>query len=164
MTKRSSVRACAALLAFAFAAVPPAAPAAGQRYAAAVTPLLDGAAGKPIGSIAPGAALDVAEQSGSATHVTLHGFTGKAAAGAAQAVSVDGWVPTSALVDDLQTVWKSASALYAQKCSQCHALPPVNSYSANQWPAIMKTQADNAGLDPGQAALITTYLQVQSGH
>jgi hypothetical protein len=28
----------------------------------------------------------------------------------------------------------------------------------------MKTQQDNAGLDPGQAALILTYLQIQSGH
>ena len=161
--------------------------AATQRYTSGVTPLLDAAAGKSIGSLGPAAALDIVAQSGNATHVALHGwsapgstavvysspdkrivalsgFTGHAVAGASQAVTIDGWVATSALVDDVQTVWKTASALYAQKCGQCHALQPVNSYSANQWPAIMKTQADNAGLDPGQTALLTTYLQVQSGH
>jgi hypothetical protein len=157
-----------------------------QQYTSAVTSLLDAAAGKSIGSVAPGAALEVEGTSGSATHVALHGwfaagstaivysapdkhivalsgFTGHGTAGAAQAVTIDGWVATNALVADVQTVWKTASALYAQKCGQCHALQPVTSYSANQWPAIMKTQADNAGLDPGQTALITTYLQVQSG-
>ena len=165
----------------------PADGATAQQYTTAVTPLLDAAGGKPVGSLAPGAALDVVGQSGGSTHVTLHGFfatgskavvwsaadkhivvlsgfTGQATAGAAGAASIDGWVATSALVADVQTVWKTAAALYAQKCGSCHALQPANSYSANQWPALMKTQADNAGLDPGQAALITTYLQVQSGH
>ena len=103
--------------------------------------------------------------------VVLSKFTGHAVPGATQsvagttytAVTADGWVATNALVADVATVWKSASDMYAQKCGSCHSLRPANSYSANQWPAIMKTQADNAGLDPGQTALITTYLQVQSG-
>jgi hypothetical protein len=186
---KSATMAAAVLMLGLFSAliVAPSRGAAAQRYTGGVTPLLDAAAGKAIGSLGPGAALDIVGQSGNATHVTLHGwfaagstaivysapdkhivalsgFTGHATTGAAQAVSIDGWVATNALVDDVQTVWKSAAALYAQKCGQCHALQPVNSYSANQWPAIMKTQADNAGLDPGQAALVTTYLQVQSGH
>jgi trimethylamine-N-oxide reductase cytochrome c-type subunit TorC len=163
-------------------ALVPALGAGTQKYAAAITPLLDAAAGKTIGSVGPGTALTVVAQSGSSTHVTLQGvaapggfvyvsadkhivelsgFAGKETSGA---VTVDGWVATNALVDDVQALWKSTADLYAQKCGQCHALQPVNSYSANQWPAIMKTQADNAGLDPGQTALITAYLQVESGH
>lgn len=161
----------------------PAGSAGTQRYTNAVTPLLDGAGGKPIGSVAPLAAVTVVSQSGSATHVTIagfaaanapgsvfafadrrivevSGFTGKTAPGA---VTVDGWVATSALAADQATVMKAASDLYNQKCSTCHSLRPAGDYTANQWPAIMKTQADNAGLDPGQAALITTYLQIQSG-
>jgi hypothetical protein len=186
--KIASLSAALVMLGFSLAAViSPIDSAPAQQFTSAVTPLLDAAAGKTVGSLAPGAALDVVGQSGSATHVTLHGwyaagstaivygfpdkhvvtlsgFTGHATAGAAQAVTVDGWVATNALVADVQTVWKAAAALYAQKCSQCHALQPVNSYSANQWPAIMKAQQDNAALDPGQAALILTYLQIQSGH
>jgi trimethylamine-N-oxide reductase cytochrome c-type subunit TorC len=103
--------------------------------------------------------------------VVLSGFTGHGAEGASQtvsttvyhAVTVEGWVATTALVDDVETVWKSASGLYTANCGSCHTLPAVKSYSANQWPGIMKTQAVNAGLDPNDAALVTTYLQVQSG-
>ena len=45
-----------------------------QQYTSAVTSLLDAAAGKSIGSVAPGAALEVEGTSGSATHVALHGW------------------------------------------------------------------------------------------
>lgn len=162
-----------------------------QRYTNTLTPLLDGAGGKSIGSVAPGMAVTVVGQSGNATHVTLRGFsaqnvpgtvyttpdnkhivaatsfTGHATAGPAAggytAVTIDGWIATNALVENVQTVWQSASTLYAQKCGSCHALQPANSYSASQWPGIMKTQAGNAALDPGQTALLTVYLQVQSG-
>jgi hypothetical protein len=166
----------AALFALGFAGVAAISPASGagtQRFTSAVTPLLDGAAGKSLGSLGPGAALDVVGQSGSATHVTLHGWSAQGSGAIVftfpdeHIVELTGFTghatASNALVDDIQTVWKSASALYSQKCSSCHALQPVTSYSANQWPAIMKTQAGNAGLDPAETALITTYLQVQSG-
>jgi trimethylamine-N-oxide reductase cytochrome c-type subunit TorC len=79
------------------------------------------------------------------------------------AVTIDGWVATSALVDDVQTVWAAAGAAFAQHCSACHALPPVAAYTANQWPGVVKGMAANAALAPDQAALITTYLQMKSG-
>lgn len=79
--------------------------------------------------------------------VLLSGFTGQSNSGASQsaggtvyqAVTVNGWAAISALVDDVQTVWKTAGKLYAQKCGSCHELPAANSLSVNQWPAIMKT-------------------------
>lgn len=172
----------------------PASTAATQRFATGLTPLLDAASGKTIGTVGPGAALTVVAESGASTHVTvtgfaaqsaqttvyayadrhimvLSGFSGKAVTGASQsiggtsyvAVTIDGWVASNALAPDAATVWKAASALYQQKCSTCHSLRPPTDYTANQWPAMMKAQADNAALDPGQTALITAYLQTQSG-
>lgn len=165
-----------------------------QRYANALTPLLDAAGGKKIGNVAPGAAVTVEGTSGGSTHVTIKGFSpqssaatvftsadkhiieisgfsGHATAGASQssggtaytAVTVDGWVATSALADNLQSVLSAGAALFSAKCGSCHALPKTGDYNANQWPGIMKTQSDNAALDDAQAALITTYLQIQSG-
>jgi trimethylamine-N-oxide reductase cytochrome c-type subunit TorC len=165
-----------------------------QQFVNAASPLLDAAAGKAIGALGPGTAVDVAGQSGSATQVTVHGyslrgsgavvfvspakqivevsgFTGQATAGAAQtvggkayvAVTVNGWVASSALVPDVQTVWSAAASLYSDKCSACHALQPAKTYKANEWPGFMKDHAANAGLDPAQTALITAYLQTQSG-
>lgn len=164
-----------------------------HRYTKAVTPLLDAAGGKPIGSLQPGIALDVSGQSGADTHVAVHGwsaqganavvfaapnrhivllsgYAGHSALGASQtvggvvyrAVTVDGWAATTALVDDVQTIWKSAGDLYAQKCGTCHALPAVDSLGLNQWPGIMKTQAVNAALDPNETALLTSYLQMNT--
>jgi hypothetical protein len=166
-----------------------------QVYTSGVTPLLDAAGGKTIGSVGPGVALTVEGQSGSATHVAIQGlavagtpatiygsavqknvavsgFSGHAVTGSAQkvgaatyvATTVDGWVATAATVADVQTVWKAAGALYQQKCGSCHDLPLPNTYAASQWPGVVKSQADNAGLLPNETALITAYLQAQSGH
>lgn len=164
-----------------------------QRYVSAVTPLLDAAGGKPIGSLRPGTPVDALGQSGAATHIAVRGwsaegtdavvfaaparrivlvsgFSGRGQGGAAQTangtvyreVTVDGWVATAALAGEVQTVWKRAAALYADKCGGCHELPDVNSLNVNQWPAIMKTQAANAGLDANESALLTAYLQVNT--
>lgn len=164
-----------------------------QRYTDAVTPLLDAAGGKPIGSLQPGIAVEALGQSGAATHITVHGWSAQGANAAVfaaptrrivlvsgysgpaqgatsqtvngavyQEVTVDGWVTAAALVDDVQVVWKRAAALFADKCGGCHALPDINSIGVNQWPAIMKTQAANAGLDANENALLTTYLQMNT--
>jgi hypothetical protein len=179
-----------ALAAAAAAATVPAHGAGPQRYANALTPLLDAADGKPVGALGPGAAVEVLGQSGDVTQVAVHGwiaqgpdstvlaapdrpvavvsgFTGKGAEGGSQvvggltyrAVTIEGWTATSALAADLQTVWTSAASLYAKHCASCHALPNPATYSAGQWPEIMKTQAGYAGLDPNQTALLTSYLQ-----
>ncbi len=102
--------------------------------------------------------------------VLINGYTGHAAPGtsqtvngtAYQAVTVDGWAASNVLVDDVQTVWKSAADLYAQKCAACHALPAVSALGVNQWPVIMKTQASNAALEPNETALLTAYLQAHT--
>lgn len=102
--------------------------------------------------------------------VEVSNFTGHAAAGSTQAVSgttytavtVDGWVATSALAADQQTVLKAASALYTQRCSTCHTLQPPDAYTANQWPAVIKNHSPDPGLTPDETALITMYLQVQA--
>lgn len=166
-----------------------------QRYASVLTPLLDKADGEPIGSLAPGAALEVLGQSGSATHIALHGwskdgasaivylaptqhvvvlsgFTGHGTPGATQAeggityhaVTIDGFVSSSALVDNVQTVWKHAADVFSRNCATCHALPKPDSMSADQWPAILKTQQSNAGIDAKDTALLAAYLETKSGH
>lgn len=163
--------------------------AGAQLFPKALTPLLNGAAGKPIGSLAPGAALTVLGTSGTATHVTFKGWLANGYVYAApdkriilmrkfighgsgatqtvegtayQAVTVDGWVATGALVDNMEPIWNSASALVGQKCASCHALPVASSLTANQWIAMMKTQTSNAGLDDDEAALITAYMQAHA--
>lgn len=102
--------------------------------------------------------------------VAVNEFTGPTTRGATRsqgdetydAVTVAGWIASSALVDNVQDVWNAAGALYAQRCGTCHALKPPGAYPAARWPRIMPEQARNAGLDDAQRALITAYLQAQS--
>lgn len=102
--------------------------------------------------------------------VELRAFKGHASSGAAQtvggttytAVTIDGWIATTALVPDIQPVWSNAAALYAQRCGTCHAVPDPASNSLGDWPEIVGTWAPSANLDPAQTALITAYLQAQS--
>lgn len=163
--------------------------AGAQLFPKTLTPLLDGAAGKSLGSLAPAVPLTVLGQSGTATHVTLKGwlangyiyaapdrrvilmskFTGHGTGAtqtvdgtAYQAVTVDGWVATNALIDNVEPIWNSASELVSQKCVSCHPPPTPDSLTANQWVPMMKTQASNAGLDDNETALITAYLQAHA--
>jgi hypothetical protein len=102
--------------------------------------------------------------------VEVSNFSGHAATGSTQAVSgttytsvtVDGWVATSALAADQQTVLNAAGTLYNQRCSACHALQPPDAFTANQWPATIKNHSPNPGLTPDETALITLYLQVKA--
>jgi hypothetical protein len=167
--------------------------AGGTQFASALTPLLDSANGNAIGTVNPGTGVNVAEQSGALTHVTLQGwstpkkagsiyvapdrqivelsgFKGHATPGSSQtaggatytAVTVDGWIATSALVDNMQPIWTAAAALYAQKCGTCHAAMDPSSNSVNDWPDLVQTWAPSANLDATQTALLTAYLQAQS--
>jgi trimethylamine-N-oxide reductase cytochrome c-type subunit TorC len=77
-------------------------------------------------------------------------------------VELTGFVAASALSADQTVVWTQAHALYATRCSACHALHKTTEFTANQWPAIVTSMTKNAALRPDQAALITQYLQTHA--
>lgn len=66
------------------------------------------------------------------------------------------------LTADVSTVWTAAHAIYAARCSACHALHQPTEFTANQWPSILSTMTKNAALDAAQAALVTKYLQIHA--
>jgi len=74
-------------------------------------------------------------------------------------VSIDGLVDPTQLAPDETTAFHDAAALYAARCSSCHALHQPSEYTANQWPAILSSMQRNAALSDEQAALILAYLQ-----
>jgi mono/diheme cytochrome c family protein len=77
-------------------------------------------------------------------------------------VELSGFVKTSAVTSDQAAVWAQAAALYTKRCSACHALHKTTEFTANQWPAILKTMTKNAALQPSQAALVMQYLQTHA--
>jgi hypothetical protein len=44
------------------------------------------------------------------------------------------------------------------RCIDCHSLPPVAKYSAEQWPGLVSKMAGRAHLKPAQRDTIVVYL------
>jgi hypothetical protein len=74
-------------------------------------------------------------------------------------VQVTGYVDSTDLVPNVNTVWSAARQLYATRCSACHALHATTDFTANQWPGVLEPMIKRAALNPDQAALIRQYLQ-----
>ncbi len=77
-------------------------------------------------------------------------------------VELSGFAPAKRLTSNQDSVWARAHALYGKRCSACHALHATAEFTANQWPAIIKTMSKNAALQPDEAALITQYVQTHA--
>ena len=63
---------------------------------------------------------------------------------------------------DLATLQRGRR-LYAQRCSECHVLPPVWRYSADEWPRIVDSMAHRAALKPPEADAILAYIRAARG-
>jgi hypothetical protein len=77
-------------------------------------------------------------------------------------VELTAFAPAKRLTPNQDAVWARAHALYSKRCSACHALHATTEFTANQWPAIVKTMSKNAALQPAEAALITQYVQTHA--
>ena len=55
--------------------------------------------------------------------------------------------------------------LFAHRCIECHTLPPLWHYSAEDWPGIVSSMSHRASLKPPEREAILSYiLAVRSGH
>jgi len=77
-------------------------------------------------------------------------------------VRLTGWVAEQDTTGDIATVWQSASKLFHQRCTRCHALHRPTEFKANQWPSILKIMTVRAGLSDNNKALVTQYLQTHA--
>ncbi len=69
------------------------------------------------------------------------------------------WVKASDLTANKKEVWKSASKLFHERCSMCHALPKSTQFTANQWPATLRVMTKRAALDKKQTEMVSLFLQ-----
>jgi len=76
-----------------------------------------------------------------------------------QDVRLTGWIDKTTTAANVTDVWQTASALFHQRCTRCHALHRPTEFKANQWPSILKIMTVRAGLSKGDKALVTQFLQ-----
>jgi len=48
--------------------------------------------------------------------------------------------------------------LLVHRCIECHTLPPLWHYAAEDWPKIVNTMSDRANLKPGERDAIVAYI------
>jgi hypothetical protein len=49
--------------------------------------------------------------------------------------------------------------LFARRCIECHTLPPLWHYTAEEWPRIVRSMADRAGLNSSERDAIIAYIR-----
>ncbi len=77
-------------------------------------------------------------------------------------ITIPIWIKKESTTEDIKTIWSSASKLYLGRCSSCHAAPHFDDFTTNQWPGIIQSMKDRAGLMPDEFQLIVKYLQNSS--
>ena len=59
---------------------------------------------------------------------------------------------------DLAVVQKGRR-LFAQRCIECHTLPPIWRYDTEEWPRIVNAMAHRAALKPAEREAILAYIR-----
>lgn len=78
--------------------------------------------------------------------------------------TLTGWIveDSAALSPDLATLWTRAEALFATRCTTCHARRVSAHYTANQWTSHLKVMGPRTGLPRADQLLIRVFLQYHS--
>lgn len=65
------------------------------------------------------------------------------------------------LLKDIKNLWNVEKEKF-QICGACHNLHSPHEFTANQWPKMVKTMQENAGLTNKEVKNLSTYLQYET--
>lgn len=57
-----------------------------------------------------------------------------------------------------QQILMQGRALFVSRCIDCHVLPVISKYSADEWPALADQMSGRASLKPGERDAIVAYI------
>lgn len=72
---------------------------------------------------------------------------------------IKAWVSNKDLTEDFNAIWNEESNLAAERCSGCHEIPAPDSHFAGEFPSLMDSMAEQAGLDESEEATLVNYFQ-----
>jgi len=53
---------------------------------------------------------------------------------------------------------REGRAVFVSRCIECHTLPGISSYSAQEWPLLIDEMAGRANLKPAEREAIVAYI------
>ena len=77
-------------------------------------------------------------------------------------VTINLWIKKENAVKDINIIWDEASALFNGRCGGCHPVPDLHHFTANQWPGIINSMKNRAGLMPNEFQSVVKYVQNHS--
>lgn len=77
-------------------------------------------------------------------------------------VSLEFWISKENIVSDMNIVLNEGKALYDGRCGACHATPDLHHFTSNQWPGIIGSMKDRAGLSKTELQVVIKYVQNNS--
>jgi mono/diheme cytochrome c family protein len=56
----------------------------------------------------------------------------------------------------------AGKTIYETKCTRCHGAKPVDNYTEQRWPGILKSMVPKARLDSMETKQVTAYVMVNA--
>ncbi len=73
--------------------------------------------------------------------------------------SIKGFITNKNLTENFMALWKTESSLANQRCSGCHGTLSPHSYFAGEFPSIIDSMAEQAGLSKEEKPILINYFQ-----
>lgn len=77
-------------------------------------------------------------------------------------IAINFWIPKKNIVSDINIVLNEGKTLFDGRCGGCHASPDLHHFTSNQWPGIIRSMKDRAGLSKSELQLVVKYVQNNS--
>ncbi|AXX87426.1 hypothetical protein [Malaciobacter marinus] len=73
--------------------------------------------------------------------------------------SIQGFIMNKDLTNNFKSIWNDESAFASQRCSGCHEIPAPSSHFAGEFPSLINSMAEQAGLSPKEEKTLVNYFQ-----
>ncbi len=72
---------------------------------------------------------------------------------------IEAWISNKELTQDFMSLWDKEKSLAAERCSGCHEIPAPDSHFAGEFPSLMDSMAEQAGLGEVEKTTLINYFQ-----
>lgn len=73
--------------------------------------------------------------------------------------SIQGWISKKDLTKNFIGLWKKEMSLASERCSGCHEAPAPDSHFAGEFPSLLDSMAEQAGLSSDEKSILINYFQ-----
>lgn len=72
---------------------------------------------------------------------------------------ITGFIPNDSITSDFKSLWKDESTFANERCGGCHGVPAFDAHFANEFPSLIDSMKEMAGIVDEEAKSMTNYYQ-----